>query len=89
MQTFIKPTVVEAFVKGRKVKGQMASITFVKQDGSLRKINGCFAPLSHIIGSERGIAQGEAMKKRGQIPMYSVADKAWKSFYADKVVEIA
>lgn len=86
---FIKPTVVEAFVHGRKIKGQMATITFVKQDGSLRKINGCFAPLSHIVGSERGILQGKQMQARGQIPIYSVAEKKWKSFFADKVVEIA
>lgn len=86
---FIKKTVVEAFVEGRKIKGQMATITFVKQDGSLRKINGCFAPVSHIVGSERGVLQGEAMKSRGQIPIYSVAEKKWKSFYADKVVEIS
>ena len=75
--------------QGRKVKGQFATVKFIKQDGSLRVINGCFAPLSHIIGSERGVMQGEQMKARGQVPIYDVQDKKWKSFYMDKVVELA
>jgi hypothetical protein len=33
--------------------------------------------------------QGEQMKARGQVPIYDVQDKKWKSFYMDKVVEIA
>ena len=86
---YISPAVVDAFVHGRKIKGQFATVKFIKQDGSLRVINGCFAPLSHIVGSERGVMQGEAMKARGQIPIYDVKDKKWKSFYMDRVVEIA
>jgi hypothetical protein len=89
MTAFVSPTVVDAFVTGRKIKGQFATITFVKQDGTLRTINGCFAPLSHIVGSDRGVMQGEAMKARGQCPIYDVSEGKWKSFYLDKVVEIA
>lgn len=89
MTTYLSRTVVDAFVTGRKVKGQFATVKFIKQDGSLRAINGCFAPLSHIIGSERGVMQGEQMKARGQVPIYDVQDKKWKSFYMDKVVELA
>ena len=89
MTTYLSRTVVDAFVTGRKVKGQFATVKFIKQDGSLRVINGCFAPLSHIIGSERGVMQGEQMKSRGQVPIYDVQDKKWKSFYMDKVVELA
>ena len=86
---FISPTVVDAFVTGRKVKGQFATVKFIKQDGSLRVINGCFAPMSHIIGSDRGVMQGDQMKKRGQVPIYSVQEGKWKSFFLDKVVELA
>jgi len=86
---FISPSVVEAFITGRKVKGQFATVKFIKQDGSLRSINGCFAPLSHIIGSERGVMQGEQMKQRGQVPIYDIKESKWKSFYLDKVVELA
>lgn len=89
MTAYLSRTVVDAFVTGRKIKGQFATVKFIKQDGSLRVINGCFAPLSHIIGSERGVMQGEQMKARGQVPIYDVQDKKWKSFYMDKVVELA
>jgi hypothetical protein len=89
MTDYLSRTVVDAFVTSRKVKGQFATVKFIKQDGSLRVINGCFAPLSHIIGSERGVMQGEQMKSRGQVPIYDVQEKKWKSFYMDKVVELA
>lgn len=89
MTNYLSRTVVDAFVTGCKVKGQFATVKFIKQDGSLRVINGCFAPVSHIIGSERGVMQGEQMKERGQCPIYDVQDKKWKSFYMDKVVELA
>ena len=89
MTNYLSRTVVDAFVTGRKVKGQFATVKFIKQDGPLRVINGCFAPVSHIIGSERGVMQGEQMKERGQCPIYDIQEKKWKSFYMDKVVELA
>lgn len=85
----IKETVVKAFVEGRKAKGQFGTVTFIKADGTIRTINGCFAPTSKVVGSERGVRQGEAMRKRGQIPIYSVADGCWKSFYADRVIGVS
>ena len=47
-----------------------------------------FKPTSKMVGSDRGLAQGEAMKARGQVPVWEIASKQWKSFYADRVVEI-
>lgn len=70
--------------KGTKI----ATVTFIKKDGSERVVNGLFKPTSKIVGSEKGLAQGEAMKARGQVPIWEIASKSWKSFYADKVVEI-
>ena len=70
--------------KGTKI----ATVKFVKADGTIRTVNGLFKPSSKIVGSERGVAQGEAMKSRGQIPVYELSSKQWKSFYADKVLEI-
>ena len=67
---------------------KFATVTFVKKDGSIRVVNGLFKPTSKIVGSDKGMAQGEAMKARGQIPIYEVSSKSWKSFYADRVVEI-
>lgn len=77
---------VNCMVKGKGSK--FATVTFVKADGSIRVVNGLFKPTSKIIGSDKGMAQGEAMKARGQIPIWCAASKSWKSFYADKVVEI-
>jgi hypothetical protein len=70
--------------KGTKI----ATVTFIKADGTLRTVNGLFKPSSKIVGSDRGMAQGEAMKARGQVPVYELASKQWKSFYADRVVSI-
>ena len=67
---------------------KFATVTFVKKDGSIRVVNGLFKPTSKIVGSDKGMAQGEAMKARGQIPIYEVSSESWKSFYADRVVEI-
>lgn len=75
--------IIEA--KGTK----FATVKFIKADGTERVVNGLFKPTSKIVGSDKGIAQGEAMKARGQIPIWCVASKSWKSFYADKVLEIS
>ena len=82
MDTNIVHQIIEA--KGTK----FVTVTFVKADGSIRVVNGLFKPTSKIVGSDKGMAQGEAMKARGQIPIYEVSSSSWKSFYADKVVEI-
>lgn len=79
----------EAVIQMVKGKGtKIATVTFVKADGSIRKVNGLFKPSSKIVGSDRGIAQGEAMKARGQVPVYEIATGQWKSFMVDRVVEI-
>ena len=77
---------VKCLIKGKDTK--IATVTFLKADGSVRVVNGLFKPSSKIVGSEKGIAQGEVMKARGQIPVWEIASASWKSFYADRVVEI-
>jgi hypothetical protein len=77
---------VNCMVKDKGTK--FATVTFIKADGSIRVVNGLFKPTSKIVGSDKGMAQGEAMKARGQIPIWCAASKSWKSFYADRVVEI-
>lgn len=81
------PEQVKQIVENKGTK--FATVTFVKADGSIRVVNGLFKPTSKIVGSDKGMAQGEAMKARGQIPIYEVSSGSWKSFYADKVVSIA
>lgn len=68
---------------------KIATVTFIKKDGTPRKINGLFRATSKMIGSDRGDAHGEAMRARGQVPIWSIHEKAWKSFFADRVVRIA
>jgi len=85
MNTMTKDAVAQMIEeKGTKI----ATVTFIKADGTLRTVNGLFKPSSKIVGSDRGMAQGEAMKARGQVPVYEIASKQWKSFYADRVVSI-
>jgi hypothetical protein len=81
-----KTASVKAFI--RDAGAAIVSVQFVKADGTLRTVNGLFKPSSKIVGSDRGMAQGEAMKARGQVPVWEIASKQWKSFYADRVVSI-
>ena len=77
---------VKSAIEAKNTK--IATVSFIKADGTIRVINGLFKPSSKIVGSERGAAQGEAMKARGQVPIYELQSNQWKSFYANKVVGI-
>jgi len=80
---------MDNFSKAIEAKGtKIATVTFIKADGTVRVINGLFNPSSKIIGSDRGVAQGEAMKARGQVPIYELSSKMWKSFMLDKVTSV-
>ena len=86
MQELLTKQEVIQKVEGKGTK--IATVTFLKSDGTIRTVNGLFKPSSKIVGSERGVAQGEAMKARGQVPVYEISSKQWKSFYSDKVLSI-
>ncbi len=86
MNDFLSLENIQHLIEEKNTK--IATVKFIKIDGSLRVANGLFKPSSHIVGSERGYAQGEAMRKRGQVPLYDLKKKAWISFYADKVLDI-
>ena len=81
------PEQVKQIIEAKGTK--FATVKCIKADGSERVVNGLFKPTSKIVGSDKGIAQGEAMKARGQIPIYEVSSSSWKSFYAEKVLEIS
>lgn len=83
---FLSPVVIRDIVKARGTR--IATVTFVKADGSLRTANGLFRPSSHIVGSERGVRQGEMFKKMGIVPFYDLKKESWISFREDKVVEV-
>jgi hypothetical protein len=82
----LSPVVVKDFIKGRGTR--IATVTFLKADGSERVANGLFRPSSHIVGSERGFKQSEHMKAIGLQPFYDLQKKAWISFYLDRVLHL-
>ena len=82
----LNPETVYKFVEDKGTK--IATVTFIKVDGSERVCNGLFKPSSHIIGSERGYKQGQDMRAKGIVPMYDLKKGAWICFYASKVVEV-
>ena len=86
MTNTMTPEQVETVIKAKDTK--IATVSFIKADGSIRVINGLFKPSSKIVGSERGAAQGEAMKARGQVPVWCLKERSWKSFYANKVISV-
>lgn len=82
----LNPETVYKFVEEKGTK--IATVTFIKVDGSERVCNGLFKPSSHIIGSERGYKQGQDMRAKGIVPMYDLKKGAWICFYASKVLEM-
>ena len=82
----LNPETVFKFVEDKGTK--IATVTFIKVDGSERVCNGLFKPSSHIVGSERGYKQGQDMRAKGIIPVYDLHKKAWICFYANKVVDM-
>jgi hypothetical protein len=90
MTTNIAPTLAPEMVfdlvhrKGTK----FATVRFIKKDGSERVINGHFRAVKHIVGSERGAMQSEVLKAKGLVPIYSMKDGGWRSFSADRVLEV-
>lgn len=66
---------------------QFVTVDFIKKDGTPRTVNGLLRAASRLVGNERGKAQGEAMKDRGQV-WIAVAGGGSKSFYLDRVTGI-
>ena len=86
MPPTMHPDAVQRAIRQRGTK--FATVSFIKKDGSIRTINGLFRPASHIVGNDRGQAQGEALRAKGLVPIYSLKDRGWRSFSVDAVVEI-
>jgi hypothetical protein len=66
-----------------KEKGTDAvTVTVLKSNGSQRVINGVFKPSSDF-------KIDESLTKDGRVPIYCLAENAWKSFKEHRVLEIA
>ena len=86
MTRTIDPTLVRMFLDSQQNK--ILSVTFLKTDGTECLRVGQLRATSRLVGSERGIAQGEAMKERGQVWL-AKADGKSSSFFLDRVIRIA
>ena len=86
MTNTMSKEIVLAAIAAKNTK--ISTVSFIKADGTLRVINGLFKTTSNMVGSELGVKQGLAMAARGQVPVYELVSKQWKSFYASKVVSI-
>ena len=74
----------------KDVDTKFLTVDFQKVNGDFRTVNGLLKPTSKMVGSERGLAQGEAMRARGQVPIWTGNRKGegWKSFYGNRVYAI-
>ena len=81
----IDPALVRMFLDSQD--NRFLTVTFLKKDGTERTINGQLRAASRLVGNERGQAQGEAMKARGQV-WIAKPDGSSASFYIDRVLQI-
>ena len=77
--------VVRKMVKEKKTK--FATVTFIKKDGSERKINGLFRPTSKMVGNEKGKQTSAMLERNGLIPIYSLKDRGWRCFSENMVLD--
>jgi hypothetical protein len=87
MNPTMHPDAVRTAIKARGTK--FATVSFVKRDGSIRKINGLFRAASKMVGGDRGAAQGDVLKAHDLVAIYSLKDRGWRSFKISSVVNIA
>lgn len=79
----LDPSLVESLLAS--CKNQFLTVTFYKTNGEVRTYNGQLRAISRLVGNERGKAQGEAMRARGQHWLALPSGES-KSFYADRVI---
>lgn len=80
------PDAVRAAIAKRGTK--IATVSFIKKDGSVRRINGLFRATSHMVGGDGGARQHDTLKANDLVAIYSLKDRGWRSFKTDSVVEI-
>ncbi|WNL50817.1 hypothetical protein RPALISO_230 [Ruegeria phage RpAliso] len=68
-------------------QNKFITVEFIKNNGELRRYNGQLRAASRLVGNERGQAQGEAMKARGQVWL-ALPNGQSKSFYMDRVTAL-
>ena len=74
----LPPTEVRTRVRAKGTK--FATVTFLKKDGTERRINGLFRPASHIKGTGRGTPAH-------LVAIWSPRD-GWRSFDIGRVLDV-
>ncbi|AWY09352.1 hypothetical protein vBRpoSV10_230 [Ruegeria phage vB_RpoS-V10] len=82
----IDPALVRMFLDSQANK--FVTVSFIKNDGTERTVNGQLKAASRLVGNARGAAQSAAMKSRGQV-WIALPDGSSRSFYLDKVTRIS
>ena len=78
----LDPALVEMLLAS--IGNQFVTVDFIKKDGTPRTYNGQLRATSRLVGSERGKAQGAAMRARGQV-WIGLPNGESKSFYVNRV----
>lgn len=86
MTPTMHPAAVHAAIRQRGTK--FATVSFVKKDGSIRRINGLFRATSHMVGGDGGARQHDVLRSNDLVAIYSLKDRGWRSFKVDQVVEV-
>ncbi|PCH98439.1 MAG: hypothetical protein COB84_02020 [Rhodobacteraceae bacterium] len=76
----LKTTEVRDIIES--IGAESATITVLKGNGTTRSITGVFKPTS-------GFELDETLQKEGRIPIYCLAENAWKSFKENRVLAIS
>ena len=82
----LDPTTVRQTLAQRGTR--FVTVQVIKKDGTLRKINGLLRATSKMVGGDRGDRQHEMLRANDLVAIYSLRDRAWRSFNAHNVVEI-
>jgi hypothetical protein len=86
MTPTMNPDDVRATIARRGTK--FATVSFIKRDGSIRKINGLFRATSKLVGGDGGARQHDVLRSNDLVAIYSLKDRGWRSFRADAVLEV-
>jgi len=81
----IRSDIVKATLNA--TSSRFLTVTFKKQDGSIRTVNGLLNPTSKMAHKGRVRVHIASLPKSGLVPIWNSAE-GWKSFRLDRVVGI-
>lgn len=67
---------------------RFVTVTFIKQDGTVRKVNGRFNALSRTV-SGKGIDLAKRLEQNNPLIPFWNPKEGWKSFRLDRVLSVS